>query len=191
MGRAFRFDPEKAVQAVAFLLRRERGRRMNYMRLLKVLYLVERELLAESSKPLTGSRVIAMQRGPVLEDVLSLIRGEHGAIGYWSSFIQIDRYNLEMISDPGVGLLSRFVSRKLEEVAARYENFDEWQMVEETHKLPEWQRNDPGESSKEIPLAHILEAIGRDADLERIISGAREDERARDLFRDPSRVACV
>jgi uncharacterized phage-associated protein len=189
MGRAFRFDPEKAVQAVAFLLRRERGHRMNYMRLLKVLYIAEREVLAECGKPLTGSRVIAMQRGPVLEDILSLIRGQHGAVSHWSPFVQVDRYNLEMIADPGVGLLSRFVSRKLEEVATRYENYDEWQMVEETHKLPEWKRNDPGESSQEIPLVHILEAVGRDADLDKILSGAREDELARDAFRTPGFVS--
>ena len=77
MSRPFQFYPEKAIEAVAFLLRRERGHRMNYMRLLKVLYIAEREILAESSTPLTRSTVVAMERGPVLEDVLHLIRGEH------------------------------------------------------------------------------------------------------------------
>ena len=120
---------------------------MNYMRLLKVLYIAEREILAESSTPLTGSTVIAMKRGPVLEDVLHLIRGEHSATDKWAAYIQVDRYHLEMVKDPGVRLLSRYVSRKLEEVATRYENLDEWGMVEITHKLPEWQRNDPGDSS--------------------------------------------
>ena len=49
---------------------------MNYMRLLKVLYLAEREILADSGKPLTGSRVVAMPRGPVLEDLFQLIKGQ-------------------------------------------------------------------------------------------------------------------
>jgi uncharacterized phage-associated protein len=169
MSRPFQFFPEKAIEAVAFLLRRERGHRMNYMRLLKVLYIAEREILAEAGTPLTGSNFVAMQRGPVLEDV--------------------DRYHLEMLKDPGVRLLSRYVSRKLEEVAVRYENFDEWQMVEVTHKLPEWQKNAPGTSSREIPLADILEAVGRAGDLERIIANAREDERARTFFDEPSAVA--
>lgn len=43
MTRPFKFNSEKAIQAVAFLLRRERGHRMNYMRLLKVLYFAERK----------------------------------------------------------------------------------------------------------------------------------------------------
>ena len=182
MGSLFRFSAEKAIQATAFLLRRERGHRMNYMRLLKVLYLAEREILADSGKPLTGSRVVAMQRGPVLEDVWKLIRGEHRAVGRWSTFIQVDRYHLEMIADPGAGLLSKFVTQKLEEVASRYDTFDEWAMVEETHRLPEWKRNNPGESSREIPLAHILEAIGRGGDLEKIVARAREDDRACNFF---------
>ncbi len=182
MCQRFRFNPEKAIQAVAFLLRRERGHRMNYMRLLKVLYVAEREILADSGKPLTGSRVVAMQRGPVLEDLLHLIRGEHRAIDQWSRVFQVDRYNLEMTADPGAGLLSRFVTRKLEEVASRYEAFDEWDMVEVTHHLPEWMRNNPGESSKEIPLADILEAIGRGDDLENIVANAREDDYACEFF---------
>ena len=68
---------------------------MNYMRLLKVLYIAERENLAESSTPLTGSTVIAMKQGPVLEDVLHLIRGEHSATDKWAAYIQVDRYHLE------------------------------------------------------------------------------------------------
>jgi uncharacterized phage-associated protein len=185
MSRPFRFHVQKTIQAVAFLLRRERGRRMNYMRLLKILYLAEREILKESSMPLTGSRVIAMQRGPVLEDVLDLIRGTHIAVQEWSAFIQTDHFHLEMIADPGIGLLSKFVSCKLEEIAKKYEDCDEWAMVEVTHELPEWKRNDPGESSKEIPLAHILEAVGRGADLEKIVSRAREGDQASDFFREP------
>jgi uncharacterized phage-associated protein len=191
MSRPFRFHPEKAIQAVAFLLRRERGFRMNYMRLLKVLYIAEREILAESGQPLTGSRVIAMQRGPVLEDVLQLIRGEHTAVPLWSPFLRVDHYNLEMVTDPGIGLLSRYVSRKLNEVAKRYDDLDEWGMVAVTHAFPEWLQNDPGESSQEIPLAHILEAVGRGADLKEIVANAREDERASRFFRERKATGAV
>ncbi len=155
---------------------------MNYMRLLKVLYFAEREILAESGKPLTGSRVVAMQCGPVLEDIFQLVHGGHQAVARWSSFLQVDRYHLELICDPGAGLLSKFVTGKLEEVAARYDALDEWAMVEETHKLPEWRKNDPGESSREIPLEDILEAVGRAADLDEIVAHAREDDRAHQFF---------
>ena len=182
MFRAFRFDPEKSIQAVAFLLRREPHRCMNYMRLLKVLYIAEREIIAESGKPLTGSPVVAMKRGPVLQDVYDLIRSQHASTPIWSRYFQVEHFHLEMIDDPGIGKLSRFVTRKLEEVAVRHQNDDEWAMVEFTHKLPEWVKNDPGESSKWISLEDILESVGRKQDLNEIVRGTKDDEFARKLF---------
>jgi hypothetical protein len=96
-----------------------------------------------------------------------------------------------MVTDPGIGLLSRYVSRKLNEVAKRYDDLDEWGMVAVTHAFPEWLRNDPGESSQEIPLAHILEAVGRGADLKEIVANAREDERASRFFRERKATGAV
>ncbi len=55
-------------------------------------------------------------------------------------------------------------------------------MVEETHELPEWRTNDPGESSREISLADIPEAVGRGADLDEIVAHARERDRASQFF---------
>ncbi len=184
MARHFRFDFDKAVQSVGFLLRRETCRRMNYMRLLKILYLAEREILKESGKPLTGSRVLAMQRGPVLEDVYSLIRSQHVETPRWAKFFQKENFELLMIDDPGVGRLSRFVTDTLESVASLHEQDDEWAMVEFTHLLTEWKKNDPGLSSKEIPLEDILAAVGRSTDLGRIVQGAIADEQSHTFFSD-------
>ena len=47
-------------------------------------------------------------------------------------------------------------------------------MVEITHELPEWKKNDPGNSAKKIPLADILEAVGRIDALEEIERQANE-----------------
>lgn len=184
MARIFRFDSEKSLQAVAFLLRREPGHRMNYMRLLKILYIADREALRESSKPISGSCVVATKRGPLLDDVLKSIRGQHLATPRWAEFFRLDNYQLEMLRDPGVGRLSRFAAEKLEEVAARYQGNDEWEMVEITRRFPEWQRNNPGDGCHEIPLEHILEAVGRGADFAKIAERAQSDARAAAFFSD-------
>ncbi|HEX7449439.1 MAG TPA: Panacea domain-containing protein [Pirellulales bacterium] len=184
MRHPFHFDQKIASQAVAFLLRNEPGQRMNYMRLLKLLYLAERETLAEAGIPLTGSRTVALKRGPVLEDVFSLIRGEHPAAPEWSTYFTVENYEIRMTADPGLGRLSRFIAAKLGDVARRHRSDDEWQMVEITHRLPEWVKNDPGDSSKEIPLNDILAAVGREADLDKIISDARFDAMSIKFFSD-------
>src|SRR5207245_2553321 len=111
--------------------------RMNYMRLLKVLYFAEREILAEAGVPLTGNRIIAMKRGPVLEDVFSLIRGQHPAAPEWSRHFRTEAYRLHMETDPGLGRLSPFITKKLDDVATRFQDKDEWDMVEISHLLPE------------------------------------------------------
>ena len=84
--------------------------------------------------------------------------------------------------DPGVGKLSKFVTAKLEEVARRHQADDEWDMVAVAQQLPEWRRNDPGDSSREIPLADILEAVGRGGDFDKIVELAQLDFNAAAFF---------
>lgn len=159
---AFKFD--KALQAAAYLLRREPARQMNYMRLLKVLYIADRESIRRTGRPITGDGVAAMERGPVLTEVFDLIKGTHLQSPGWSNFIQRSEYDVRLVREPGVANLSRFEIEVLEQVAEDNRARDEWAMVEFTHTFPEWRKNDPGKSSKWIPLHDILEAVGRPVD---------------------------
>ena len=157
---------------------------MNYMRLLKILYIAERECLAESGKPLAGGRILAMERGPVLEEVYRLIRSESYHTPEWAKYIRTDEYELELVDDPGVGKLTTFIVDKLDQIAERHKRDDEWEMVRITHLLQEWRKNDPGKSSKEIPLTDILEAVGRAADVQRIVENDKRDFQMAAFFAD-------
>jgi hypothetical protein len=101
-----------------------------------------------------------MERGPVLEGVYDLIRGQHREMTLWSQFFRTERYDIIELAEPDVGQLSKYEIGKLQEVAKTHLDDDEWDLVNLTHAFPEWSRNDPGKSSKPIPLPHILEAIG-------------------------------
>lgn len=177
---AFKFD--KAIQCVAYLLRREPSRQMNYMRLLKVLYIADRESIRQTGRPITGDRAAAMARGPVPSETFDLIKGIHLRSPEWSEFIQKSEYEVRLVQDPGLAKLSRFDIELLERVAEEHRGHDEWDMVEITHEFPEWRRNDPGKSSKMIPLADILEAVGRPADLADIEEDAKADQAFSRLF---------
>lgn len=159
---AFKFD--KALQAAAYLLRREPTRQMNYMRLLKVLYVADRESIRQTGRSITGDGVAAMERGPVLTEVFDLIKGSHLQSPDWSNVIQRTEYDVRLVQEPGVAKLSKFEIELLEQVAQDNHARDEWAMVELTHTFPEWRKNDPGKSSKWIPLHDILEAVGRPGD---------------------------
>jgi len=177
---AFRF--EKTLQAAAYLLRRESTRQMNYMRLLKVLYIADRESLRRVGRPITGDRVVAMERGPVLSEVYDLIKGAHLRSPEWSDFIQRAEYDVRLVQEPGVGKLSKFEIDVLERVAEENRSRDEWAMVEFTHSFPEWQNNDPGKSSKVIPLHDILDAIKRPEDEAEIEEDAKAEREFARLF---------
>ncbi len=182
-GGEFRFNPMKAIQAVALLLKQRHATKTdNYMRLLKLLYIADRESIKETGVPITSDRFIAMQRGPVLSRLLDMIKQQDSLSPEWDKWIERDRYDIRLIRDPGNGQLCRYEIAKLLEVWSRYADDDEWALVNETHKLQEWIKNDPGTSSKPIPLSDLLEAVNRADWLETIIKDADESADARSLF---------
>jgi len=155
-------DTIRAAQAAAVLLRDRPGRRDNFMRVLKLLYLANRAALQEAGRPIFSDRFVAMRRGPLPGGVYDLIKGVHRDVGEWARYFRTDRYDLVLVddADPGVGALTRFDVETLRRVAEEHADRDEWALVDETHRLPEWIRNDPGDSSRTIPLADLLDALG-------------------------------
>ena len=132
-----RFKFERTLQASAYLLRLDR-KKMSYLRLLKLLYIADREWLAENGESITGDRAYAMKQGPVLSTVYDLIKGNGSKAGEWDDFIHTDGYAVELVADPGRGELSRSIVEKLGEVTERYRNIDDWELSEQTHELKEW-----------------------------------------------------
>lgn len=158
---AMRYKATKLTQAAAVLLR-EHGHTMSYMRLVKLLYIANRESLREVGAPIIDDRNVAMKHGPVLSNALDVIRGQSFHSPEWDRFISRQTYEINLTADPGIGKLSRFEINKLQRVAAEHAHLGDWELVELTHTFPEWIQNAPPEgSSKPIPLEHILSAVGR------------------------------
>src|SRR5205823_5989742 len=126
-----RFNFKRTLQATAELLRAQPAQRMNYMRLLKLLYIADREMLAEHAHPITGDQPVAMERGPVLSQTYHLILGQLDGAVEWAKFVRKDHYDVVLANDPGHGQLSKAILAKLHEVSERYQDKDEWDMVEE------------------------------------------------------------
>jgi uncharacterized phage-associated protein len=180
---AFHFNLEKALQAISAFLHFHGTKDMSYLRLLKLLYIADRESIKETGQPITGDHVVAMEHGPVLSGVYDPTKkGETTHWPIWSEFFRTVGYRLEMLKDPGNGKLSKYEIGKIRELAKRYEDHNEWDMVEITHTFEEWKQNNPGKSSKPIPLAHILAALGRSADEKAIVQEAHDQQSFDRLF---------
>src|SRR5271155_5522268 len=108
----FRFNFDRALQASAYLLRLDH-KKMSYLRLLKLLYIADREWLAVTGESITGDRAYAMKFGPVLSTVYDLIKGNGSKAGIWDDHIHTEGYAVELVADPGRGDLSQAVLTKL------------------------------------------------------------------------------
>src|SRR6266498_4436554 len=113
----FRFNLEKTIQAIGVLFRSEHAQQMSYLRLLKLLYISDRESLRETGWPITGDRAVAMDNGPVLSHVYDLIMDRYVGAALWNQYFRRNHYSLEKAREPDVGQLSKFEIAKLQEVS--------------------------------------------------------------------------
>ena len=179
-----RFDLQKTVQAAAVLIRQHAGR-TSRLRLLKLLYIADREQLGSVGRSITGDHPHALKNGPVLTRTYDCIKGVDALAPTWLSHIANVGIDVVVASEPGQGRLSRAEVEKLQEVASRYAEVDDWALSDQTHAFAEWADTYPGgNTSLPIPTARLLAAVGvadladklaaeadAEADLDRLLLG--------------------
>jgi len=157
----FPLDTYKTIQAAAALLRGERSREMSYMRLLKLLYMADRQSLAETGRPIVGGRQVAMDYGPVPSRVYDAIKACDPSLMHWMDFIERDCYKVRLVKDPGVARLTKYEAKTLADVSAKYAHLSDWDLVQLTHDFPEYKQHEPPKgSSLDIPWEDIVVAVG-------------------------------
>jgi len=175
-----RFDAEKVTEAAAFLLGL-RGGRMHYIKLLKLLYIADREALAEWGIPISHDNYVAMDNGPVLSQTYNLIK-EGGRI--WSEHISapFGDYEIELSGNPPSGKkLSRAEENILRRVFEQYGHKNRWDLVDYAHTFPEWR--DPRGSSIPINVREILEALNESPDeIQATLAEIEHERRVEELF---------
>jgi uncharacterized phage-associated protein len=178
----FKFNERKAIQVAGRLIQHSGGE-MNYLALMKLLYLADREALLRFGRPITGDRVVAMKHGPVLSRVYDLVsqKKQEAPESEWHKFIPRPNayvFTVRFAGVPETGELSEAELALIDEIYARFRGWDEWRLVDHTHKLPEWR--DPKGGSVTIPFEDILRA-GKVAEAD--IKAIRE-EAAADNYMD-------
>jgi uncharacterized phage-associated protein len=180
----FRFSTKKMIQAAAILLRQARDR-MEYLRLLKLLYIADREHLRAFHRPIIGTRLVAMKNGPLHSEVYDLIKGEHIGEPLWSEYIRRDGYEVALLKDPGVSELSAAEVRTLAATSERHLDLSEFDLVEVTHGFSEWKENYPNvaeSTSRTIPFDSLLAAVGLQGEKAAILEDIQEAARMDQLF---------
>ena len=155
-----RFDEAKATQTAAFILKL-RGGRMHYLKLIKLLYLVDRAALMNWGVPVTTDHYVSMDNGPVVSRIYNLITEETPKT-YWAEIISapLGEYEVELQKDAPTDRLSRAEEKLIREIYDRYGQMNRWAIVDYVHTFPEW-RNPHG-GALPISIRDILKAGGED-----------------------------
>ncbi|MFI5107543.1 MAG: Panacea domain-containing protein [Terriglobales bacterium] len=154
-----RFDEAKATQAAAYFLKL-RGGQMHYIKLIKLLYLTDREALVRWGVPVTTDRHVSMDNGPVTSRILNLIT-EDRPKPIWSEYVSapLGDYEVRLLKDAPTDRLSVAEEKLMHEIFEQYGRRNRWDLIDNVmHKLPEWQ--DPHGSSIPIQIRDILAAAG-------------------------------
>lgn len=151
------FNEDKTVQAAAYLIAKLGGGKINYMKLLKLLYLADRESLIRWGRPITFDSFFAMDHGMVLSHTFDRINGEEKESEKWDQiFRHCGNYQLQLLN-PRIGTneLSKVEVQLLDEIIRKFGQCDQWELSELHHGLPEW--IDPRGSSIPLDVSDLLE----------------------------------
>lgn len=161
------FNERKAAQMAAFFLGQNPEGRMPHLKLMKLLYLADREAVRNFGFPISGDRMVSMPHGPVLSMTLNLMDGDiESCPGGWEEWIS-DKENHELsLRQPlNTESLDELAPAELEVLCSVWQQFGamgKWEIRDWTHDhCSEWE--DPRGSSNPIPFERLARAVGFDA----------------------------
>jgi uncharacterized phage-associated protein len=164
------FNEVKSTQAAGRFLELAGGT-LNYMVLIKLLYMLDRAAMFKWGRPVTFDEYYSMKNGPVLSEVHDLITEQPQQHSYWSRHIsEPSAYSVSLVAVAGDGALSEAEEELISSVFTEYRQYlsNPFELVELLHRtLPEWTEITSGR----VPLPHrdILRAILKsDAEIESI-----------------------
>jgi uncharacterized phage-associated protein len=165
---SYNFQIRKIVQIVNFLLKLN-NYRLNYTKLIKLLYLADRESLNRWDETISNDKYVNMKNGPVLSKVYDLIKGcnfRDNIQILWDSYFFKDNYDLvsHIKDDLSTDELSDREKELLQEIDGQYKSYRYGRMIDIAHELPEWKENNPGDSSIPLYVNEILKKLGRTDD---------------------------
>ena len=179
------FDEPKTTQMAAHLLQKQQGT-MNYMKLIKLLYLIDREALSRWNRPVSFDRYYSLPHGQVLSNTLDLITegvppGQE-ASSYWVQHISSPiQYEIRLVKEAPSNKLSRAELALIDEMFGKYGHLDQWQLEDLHHELPEYVN--PEGSRVRTEYQDILKAFKKtDAQISAVLQELEHLEFTQDIL---------
>ena len=157
----FHFDLDKALEAMAYIVRCLN--RVEKVKLMKLLYIADRESFLKNGYPITGDILCAMPWGPVPSESLNAVDGE-----LWPAerndrvlaVLRVEDNVVTLKSTPSTSLLEHTEISVLDDVLKEHGATPPWRLVDQTHAYPEYREVYVERSSRPIPFEIILKHYG-------------------------------
>jgi uncharacterized phage-associated protein len=160
-----KFSEQRASEVAAYFLHRAAGS-LPILKLMKLMYLAERESYRRFGEPLTGDTLCSMDHGPILSTTLNHVNGLiDSQPNGWDSWIKDHENRMVSLQDQRDGSdenllhLSDADIDVLRSVWSDFGHMTGSQLRNYTHReCGEWE--DPNGSSTMIPPARLLRCVG-------------------------------
>ena len=157
---------EKSIAQAAAVFLQNAGGSIELLRLMKLMYLADRESMSQCGLPISHDHMVSMDHGPVLSGALNLANrtgySDFGA--YWAEWVAPREGNVlrsaRAFEREDLDYLSEFDLEVIQMVWDSFGHMTPSQIRNYTHDLPEW--TDPSGSSLPIATLEVLSALGFD-----------------------------
>ena len=178
------FNERKAAAVACYFLQRAGGE-LEDLKLMKLMYLSDREMIRLANVGITGDVFFSMQNGPVLSVTLRLMQGKSlRSVGeVWNEHIESpEQWKVKLKKPVDSNALSEAENTVLAEQWRLHGKKNKWNLVDLTHTFPEWDaRARQLKTSIPIPIVDVLEAMELPA---KTIEARLGQMRAADYFED-------
>lgn len=174
----------------AYLASKVGGKRIKYMRLMKLMYLADRESFSSYGEPISYDEMFSMNLGLVLSSTLNVVKSARIGEGPWAEFFSprqgptdyfvgikknAERKDLDCLSDADIQVLDNTIKK--------FGGMDEWMLSEYMHEnCPEWKF--PDGSRIPVEEAELLRALGvPDTEAAGLAQSVKEERQLNRLFR--------
>lgn len=155
----FPINEKKATQATARLIEKSGGP-IDYLRLIKLVYLADRESIQSRGIPIVGGHYFSMRKGPTIGEVMHFV-GTRTAPGWKSTISPRHGNEVRLEKKPNYTALSESELSILDCVVQFHECRTTDELVEWCHEnCPEYQHVS-GQARKPIEVESVLKAVGR------------------------------
>ncbi|MBQ2814342.1 MAG: SocA family protein [Akkermansia sp.] len=155
----FPYNSDLAKAIAAEFIRLEGGS-INKMKLIKLMYLLDRTAIVEEGYAVIGGKYVSMKLGPVVSPLLNDLNECN-----WPGFHLSERkYDVSIEqADYGSDLISEWLRELIQRVYSEFGSMNKWELSDYTHaNCPEWM--DPGSSSAPIDIRQIAGELADEVD---------------------------